>query len=111
MGSLLSLQPLVHAGFSLADFSSLKMEVICSSETSVHIRLSSSSDPRSKLSKNAAETGAKSLPPVSAAFLLGLLFEREYGGGVVLRSLGLSANYTPSQHRTPYSSYYHVSGV
>jgi hypothetical protein len=31
----LSLQPPAHAGFSLADFSTLKMEAICSSETSV----------------------------------------------------------------------------
>jgi hypothetical protein len=32
------LQPLAHAGFSLADFSTLKIEVIRSSETSVHTR-------------------------------------------------------------------------
>jgi hypothetical protein len=31
-----SLQPPAHAGFSLADFSTLKMEAIRSSETSVH---------------------------------------------------------------------------
>jgi hypothetical protein len=34
----LSLQPLAQAGFSLADFSTLKMEAIHSSETSVHTR-------------------------------------------------------------------------
>jgi hypothetical protein len=34
----LSLQPPAHAGSSLADFSTLKMEAICSSETSVHTR-------------------------------------------------------------------------
>jgi hypothetical protein len=33
-----SLQPPTHAGSSLADFSTLKMEAIRSSETSVHIR-------------------------------------------------------------------------
>jgi hypothetical protein len=33
-----SLQPPAHAGSSLADFSILKVEVICSSETSVHTR-------------------------------------------------------------------------
>jgi hypothetical protein len=32
------LQPPVHAGSSLADFSTLKMEAISSSETSVHTR-------------------------------------------------------------------------
>jgi hypothetical protein len=32
------LQPPAHAGSSLADFSTLKMEAICSSETSVHTR-------------------------------------------------------------------------
>jgi hypothetical protein len=32
------LQPPAHAGVSLADLSPLKMEVICSSETSVHTR-------------------------------------------------------------------------
>jgi hypothetical protein len=31
-----SLQPPAHAGSSLANFSTLKMEAICSSETSVH---------------------------------------------------------------------------
>jgi hypothetical protein len=34
----LSLQPPAHAGSSLADFSTLKMEAIRSSETSVHTR-------------------------------------------------------------------------
>jgi hypothetical protein len=34
----LSLQPPAHAGSSLADFSTLKMKAICSSETSVHTR-------------------------------------------------------------------------
>jgi hypothetical protein len=34
----LSLQPPAYAGYSLADFSTLKMELIRSSETSVHIR-------------------------------------------------------------------------
>jgi hypothetical protein len=34
----ISLQPLAHAGSSLADFSTLKMEAIRSSETSVHTR-------------------------------------------------------------------------
>jgi hypothetical protein len=34
----LSLQPLAHAGSSLEDFSTLKMEAIRSSETSVHTR-------------------------------------------------------------------------
>jgi hypothetical protein len=34
----LSLQPPAHAGFSLEDFSTLKMERIRSSETSVHTR-------------------------------------------------------------------------
>jgi hypothetical protein len=34
----LSLQPPAHAGFSLADFSTLKMQATCSSETSVHTR-------------------------------------------------------------------------
>jgi hypothetical protein len=34
----LSLQPPAHAGFSLADFSTLKMEAILSSETLVHTR-------------------------------------------------------------------------
>jgi hypothetical protein len=34
----LSLQPPAHAGSSLANFSTLKMEAICSSETSVHTR-------------------------------------------------------------------------
>jgi hypothetical protein len=33
-----SLEPPAHAGSSLADFSTLKMEAIRSSETSVHIR-------------------------------------------------------------------------
>jgi hypothetical protein len=32
------LQPPAHAGSSHADFSTLKMEAICSSETSVHTR-------------------------------------------------------------------------
>jgi hypothetical protein len=36
----LSLQPPVHAGSSLADFSTLKIEARCSSETSVHTRSS-----------------------------------------------------------------------
>jgi hypothetical protein len=36
--SLLSLQPPAHAGSSLADFSTLKMEAIRSSETSIHTR-------------------------------------------------------------------------
>jgi hypothetical protein len=31
-------EPPVHAGFSFADFSTMKMEVICSFETSVHAR-------------------------------------------------------------------------
>jgi hypothetical protein len=35
---LVSLQPPAHAGSSLADFSTLKMEAIRSSETSVHTR-------------------------------------------------------------------------
>jgi hypothetical protein len=35
---LLSLQPPAHAGYSLADFSILKMEEIHSSETSVQTR-------------------------------------------------------------------------
>jgi hypothetical protein len=34
----LSLQPLAHAGVSLVDFSTLKIEAIRSSETSVHTR-------------------------------------------------------------------------
>jgi hypothetical protein len=34
----LSLQPPAHINSSLADLSTLKMEAICSSETSVHIR-------------------------------------------------------------------------
>jgi hypothetical protein len=36
--SIFSLQPPVHAGSSLADFSTLKMEEIRSSETSFHTR-------------------------------------------------------------------------
>jgi hypothetical protein len=36
--SIFSLQPPAHAGSSLADFSTLKMETIRSSETSVHTR-------------------------------------------------------------------------
>jgi hypothetical protein len=32
------LQPPAHTGSSLADFSTLNMETICSSETSVHTR-------------------------------------------------------------------------
>jgi hypothetical protein len=39
------LQPPAHAGSSLADFSSLKMEVIRSSETSVHTRSTQSHFP------------------------------------------------------------------
>jgi hypothetical protein len=35
---LQSLQPRAHSGSSLADFSTLKMEAICSSETSVQTR-------------------------------------------------------------------------
>jgi hypothetical protein len=38
IASELSLQPLAHAGSSLADFSPLKMEVIRPSDTSVHTR-------------------------------------------------------------------------
>jgi hypothetical protein len=36
--SVSSLQPPAHAGYSLADFSTLKIEAIRSSETSVHTR-------------------------------------------------------------------------
>jgi hypothetical protein len=39
----LHLQPPAHAGSSLADFSTLKMEAIRSSETSVHTRSTRSS--------------------------------------------------------------------
>jgi hypothetical protein len=37
-GTDVSLQLTAHAGFSLADVSTLKMEAICSSETSIHTR-------------------------------------------------------------------------
>jgi hypothetical protein len=54
--------------------------------------------------KQEARSAELSLPPVSAGFLLGLLFDLEDGGKMFMRNVGFSPNYGAMQPRRPYSS-------
>jgi hypothetical protein len=47
-------------------------------------------------------------PPLSAGFLLYLLFDPEDGGDIFLRKLGLSPIYTVLQAIRPYSPFIHI---
>jgi hypothetical protein len=69
----LSLQPPAHAGSSLADFSTLKMEAIRSSETSVHKRSTRRRIPEDGILEKKPSAGPMSSYPKVFMVILSLL--------------------------------------
>jgi hypothetical protein len=52
-----------------------------------------------------------SLPPASAHFLLGLIFDLKDGGDMFLRKIGLSANYMALNPENGTLQYYSVLSI
>jgi hypothetical protein len=81
-----------NTGFSSA--------ALCSSEGAWHFGGAN----QRKIKQHWEAESPATLPPDSAAFLFGLLFDPENGGDMFLRNFGFSPTYKALQPRTLYSS-------